>query len=572
MAIPRNTPAAEPLETTVHLDWAREEIPRAELRLLACMLANPELISRACELVRSSDCAAAWSGRLIEEMIVRREQLLAVEDAGARIAILSRELIDFDLAAHEKLDAIYWAGLYDPPEVSPTPSAMEHFALEVVEAAREAYRKLLIENREFGEEQLAKLMAFEKRIASSADADTYIDTAVTGTPLLESSSIPVPDPVVDGLLWPGHVNVLAGRTKIGKTFLVCHVLVRLTTQRKVWLDEPSGLSQRILVLSRDDTTPELARRFRLLEPHNLDWARSILVIGKEQRPPRLDQDGLRVLRSSLEVARRRDAPMTGVVIDPYTHFVPEGARINEDECASALIAGLEELSVEFECWIWLLHHLRKMTGDRKRKDIDDEDLLDELRGSGAIANLARAVAILEKREPHLRRLISFSNVGPTPPAKLLQVCDEGQNLINRWVPVTSTTTSVVELIGPDEEITFSEYCRRRLGLSFAAKPSQAQRRTLSPEFNAAIQDGLLVPGKPVRGAKSVRLSSSALDSARVRSAHTDGSALGFTPPKGGGEGPALLPVVSPPGDVAGLVGASGEKGTKRDEDDAELLY
>lgn len=536
------------------------------------MLAKPELIGRACELVRSSDCAAPWSGRLLEEMIVRRDQLIAVEDAGARVAILSRELIDFDVAAHAKLDAIYWAGLYDPPEVTPTASSMEHFALEVVEAAREAYRKLLIENREFGEEQLAKLLAFETRITSAADAGTYIDTAVTGTPLLESSSIPVPDPVVDGLLWPGHVNVLAGRTKIGKTFLVCHVLVRLTTQRKVWNDEPSGEQQRILVLSRDDTTPELARRFRLLEPHNLDWARSILVVGKEQRPPRLDQDGLRALRLGLEAARRRDTPMTGVVIDPYTHFVPEGARINEDESASALIAGLEELSVEFDVWIWLLHHLRKMSADRKRKDIDDEDLLDELRGSGAIANLARAVAILEKREPHLRRLISFSNVGPTPPAKLLQVCDEGQNLINRWVPVTSTTTPVIELIGPDEEITFSEYCRRRLGLSFAAKPSQAQRRTLNPEFNAAIQDGLLVPGKPVHGAKSVRLSSSALESARVRSAVDGGQSARGHPPKGVGDTPAHLPTASQPGDVARQPALIEEPEPKQEGEHADLAY
>lgn len=567
-----NSQAAPSLERNVHLDWAREEIPRAELRLLACVLAKPDLIGRACELVRSSDCASAWSGRLLEEMNVRRDQLLAVDDAGARVAILSREMVDFDVAAHEKLDAIYWAGLYDPPEVTPGAIPLEHFSLEVVEAARDRYRKLLIEGREFGEEQLERMIAFERRITSAADAGTYLDTAVTGQPLLESSAEPVPAPVIEGLLWPGHVNLLAGRTKIGKTFLVCHALVRLTTRRKVWLDEPNGKDERVLVLSRDDTTPELARRFRMLEPKRTEWSESIYVVGKEQRPPRLDEEGLRVLRSGLEAARRRDAPFTGVVIDPYTHFVPAGARINEDESASALIAGLEELSVEFECWIWLLHHLRKMSSDRKRKDIDDEDLLDEIRGSGAIANLARAVAVLEKREPHLRRLVSFSNVGPTPPAKLLQVCDEGQNLITRWVPVTSTVTALTELIRPNEEITFSEYCRRRLGLGFAAKPSQAQRRTLSPEFNAALQDGQLVLGQPIKGAKSVRLSSSALECARVRSAHTDGSALGFTPPKGGGEGPAHMPVVSPPGDVAGPGARSGPTPPDQDGRDDELLY
>ena len=86
-------------------------------------------------------------------------------------------------------------------------------------------------------------------------------------------------------------------------------------------------------------------------------------------------------------------------------------------------------------------------------------------------------------------------------------------------------------MGPDEEFNMTDYCRRRLGIPFPKKPSQAQRRLLMADFHAAIADHEIRPTEKRKNAQMYRLEGKALQSAQERSALGGGQSAQCALPK-----------------------------------------
>lgn len=353
--------------------------------------------------------------------------------------------------------------------------------------------------------RVAGLGAALDALSRSDDTPTYATTGTTGQALLEASSTLAPSPIVEGLLWPGHVNVLAGASKIGKTFLALAVLRAITTGERPWPGLAPCERGRVLVLSRDDTTAEIARRLRMLDPADTAWAERLVVVGKEQLPAALDPRGMGELERTLTLARREASPFAGVVIDPLSLFTP--GDINREQDVAPVLEALEQLCLAEGVWIWILHHVRKMPGDSRRAaeaTDDDQAIFDSVRGSAAIVQIARAIAVLTKPEPHIRRISPRSNLGPARPTEL-EVCPRGEGDTRYLKPAASAVHPITQLFGPDEPFTFSDFVRRSEGIPAGSDPSNAAKRRHRSAWDDALRRCLITPAERVRHHQYYRL-------------------------------------------------------------------
>jgi len=494
------------------MPWVNS-LPEPELLLVGVAIESPRLVAAARQMLAPADFADAFLSlawcelAAVEPLPGDRAQAHAVALADRLIA---RHGLDYGCLA--KLGIVYARTVDDAdPDTFSAHGALrlarmirrQRLREQLTAAARDLVRDPSAEHTA----RVAAAGAALEQLDREDDAPTYATTGTTGTALLEASSEPAPDPVVPGLLWPGHVNVLAGASKLGKTFLALAVLRAVATGQRPWPGCPPCPVGRVLLLSRDDTTPEIARRLRLLDPSDLAWAHRITVVGKEQRPATLDGQGLAALERAVAAAQRAGDPFAGVVLDPLALLTP--GDINRESDVAPVLEALEHLCLSRGLWVWVLHHVRKMPGDAKaaaaaQVSDDDQAIFDAVRGSASIVQIARAIAVLTKPASHLRRISPRSNLGPARPTELA-VCDPGEHEVRYLRPADPAAHHVTMLFGPEEPFSFSDFVRRSDGLPTGSDPSNAAKRRHHAAWDEALRAGAIAPSERVRGNQYYRL-------------------------------------------------------------------
>ena len=198
---------------------------------------------------------------------------------------------------------------------------------------------------------------------------------VTGTRLM-TLELPQPPPLVEGLLYPG-LTVLAGKPKLGKSFLMLELALALAAGRDA-LGSRAATRGEVLYLAIEDTYRRLQSRLQLLGgtvPEGLHF-------GTRLEP--LDQGGFEQLGGFL----RRHLGVKLVVLDTLARVKPRRqARADIYQEDAALGARLQALAAKFELAMVVVHHLRKAPA---------EDVLDTVSGSLGFTGAADCVLVLSR--------------------------------------------------------------------------------------------------------------------------------------------------------------------------------
>lgn len=211
-------------------------------------------------------------------------------------------------------------------------------------------------------------------------------TLLDGLEVLET---PWPSPpfVVPDLL-PTGLSLLAGKSKIGKSFAVLDLCISVATGT-AFLDEACPLPQgKVLYLAFEDTPRNVARRME------------VLMRGREHLKPAL-KENLKVAASNAGVPRMpggavwlrervlKEADYRLVVIDTLERFRPsdEDGRKHSYSGDYDLLTELKAWAEEHDLAVLLVHHVRKNI-----KDADD--IFDAILGSTGILGAPDTILLL----------------------------------------------------------------------------------------------------------------------------------------------------------------------------------
>ena len=174
---------------------------------------------------------------------------------------------------------------------------------------------------------------------------------VTMSELYENVYLSRP-PIIDGLLYPG-TYIIAGASKLGKSFLMLQLGYHVSTGKSFWNMNVTKGS--VLYLALEDTYPRLQQRlYRMFgEESSDDFYLSVSagVFGKE-------------LEDQLKGFIKKHPDVTLIIIDTL-----QKVREAETQVSYAkdyeLIANAKKISDEFGVCIVTVHHVRKLPSDDK---------------------------------------------------------------------------------------------------------------------------------------------------------------------------------------------------------------
>jgi hypothetical protein len=229
----------------------------------------------------------------------------------------------------------------------------------------------------------------------------------TGERLRATRNRPEPESPFPGVLDPEpHLRVLFGQPKTGKTSLALWIVVRWALGFAPWDGAPTLPGSGVFIISREQPLvriDSLLRRFGRSE----SWESSVFIVGRDPElatPLRplltLDSKGLSLLRQVLDEAKAAGDPIGLVVLDSLSRLKPSGVEENDNDRMSEWLDWLEEIAVEFNVYVLLIHH-KGHARDGSRSDAKSAG-----RGASAIGAVALGLLLLErvKGKPRHRRL------------------------------------------------------------------------------------------------------------------------------------------------------------------------
>jgi hypothetical protein len=357
--------------------------------------------------------------------------------------------------------------------------------------------------------------------AESASKPTPETLGFSGEKLLALLERPRPEPIEAGRPVDGHLSAWIAPAITGKTSLALWSGMARAAGVAPWDDAEARPAGRVLIYSLDEAPEQVARRMHGLATFHpagplRHYAERITVIGpdRETDPEALDglrfgTEGLATLGRWLTDAEQAGEPFAEVYVDAYADVIPVGASENNNESATAIGGALERLAVHHGCAVVLLHHAGKPRADAT----GPTDVRFLARGASALAAKARCVVSVEIVDamPHLRRLRTATNLGPTPGSALFAVADPdgaAEELLF-WKPTDEPLDAVDprELLATGECISTRDLARRLGGDSIPAEdepPGELRRRA------AALRErwkerGLVVVTIGTRKAKMIAL-------------------------------------------------------------------
>jgi RecA-family ATPase len=180
-------------------------------------------------------------------------------------------------------------------------------------------------------------------------------------------------------LIPEGLSIIAGRPKIGKSWLALDVCIAVAAGRYC-LGERKPAQGDVLYCALEDNPRRLQRRIdKLLSPFSESWPEPLAMVNSWRR---LDKGGVNDIGQWIEEA---DKPRL-VVLDTLAGVKPIRTQQGYTEDYESL-AALHRLANEKSVSILVLHHTRKMEAD---------DPVDTVSGTLGLAGCADTVMVLNR--------------------------------------------------------------------------------------------------------------------------------------------------------------------------------
>ncbi len=215
-----------------------------------------------------------------------------------------------------------------------------------------------------------------ERLESGADPRTARAEVLTLGELLADTS-PDPPALVEGLVWPQTITLVAAPTKYGKTQAILQ-LARAVASGQSFLGLRVPAAVPVLYVGQEDALWALRRRMRGIDP-KFGSTRATLHLSPV-KGLLLEGGGVRRL-----VERHRPGLL---LLDPLRRF-----HVREEEKGemALVIRELDLIIRDFGCAVVVTHHTRK-PADRRRRSLEVADV----RGSSVITDQANTIALLAR--------------------------------------------------------------------------------------------------------------------------------------------------------------------------------
>lgn len=208
---------------------------------------------------------------------------------------------------------------------------------------------------------------------------------ITAKELMETEYPPpswiVPDLIPQGLI------IMAGKPKIGKSWIALHIAHRISIGKPVFLaqdkdgnDKFKPSESKVLYFGLEDSERRLKDRLKKIAWQD-EISDNLLMLTRLEK---LDRGGYETLEGLIN-----EYDLKFIIIDTYGRVKPIGRNSNKYEQEVATLEGLQMLAHEYNISIMLIHHTRKNV-----KDIDD--IFDSVHGSIGIQGTADQIMILER--------------------------------------------------------------------------------------------------------------------------------------------------------------------------------
>lgn len=182
--------------------------------------------------------------------------------------------------------------------------------------------------------------------------------------------------IVEGLL-PEGLTILAGKPKIGKSWLALQIATSLSVGLKAFGHFDTKAS-RVLYLALEDSERRLRQRFDIIKAlgseklvfSNSEWSRGVA--------------GLKAIKDHITLPQFKDTKL--IIIDTLGRLLPD-IDLNDYGTSSPFFSGFQRLAQDHGMAIMAIHHTRKSGGD---------DFVDSVTGSNAWTGVADTVAVLTR--------------------------------------------------------------------------------------------------------------------------------------------------------------------------------
>jgi RecA-family ATPase len=234
----------------------------------------------------------------------------------------------------------------------------------------------------FRNPELAEAVEITPRFSSgasdgSARATSWRDHIYTAAALQHMTFPPV-SYCVPGLI-PEGLTIIAGKPKIGKSWLALDVCIAVAAER-LCLGDRKPIQGDVLYAAMEDNRKRMQRRIdKLLSPVSASWPERLTLVHSWRR---LDKGGVHDVREWIEQANNPRL----AILDTLAGVKPIKTQQGYTEDYESLVA-LHRLANEKGVSIIVLHHTRKM---------EAEDVVDTISGTLGLAGCADTVIVLNR--------------------------------------------------------------------------------------------------------------------------------------------------------------------------------
>lgn len=182
-------------------------------------------------------------------------------------------------------------------------------------------------------------------------------------------------------LIPEGTTILAGKPKIGKSWLALDVCMAVADETRFVLGDKRPICGDVLYLALEDNERRLKKRIDKIAQGQARWSNRLAMHTEWKR---VDQGGLEDIEAwckSVEEPRL-------IWIDTLAKIRPIGSRNEQAYSADyRSIEGLQKLSGQYQVGIVVNHHLRKMVSD---------DAFDEVSGTLGLNGAADTIIVMKR--------------------------------------------------------------------------------------------------------------------------------------------------------------------------------
>jgi hypothetical protein len=208
---------------------------------------------------------------------------------------------------------------------------------------------------------------------------TWRDGLITAAQLQTKQFKPVRI-ILPGLI-PEGVTIVAGKPKIGKSWLALDVCLAVADETRFVLGDTRPVHGNALYLALEDNPRRLKKRIDLIVQAG-SWPEQLELHTEWKR---MDHGGLEEIEAWCKSAKEPRL----IWIDTLAKIRPLGGR-NEQAYAAdyRAIEGLQKLSGQYGVGVVLNHHLRKMSSE--------EDALDDVSGTLGLTGAADTIIVMKR--------------------------------------------------------------------------------------------------------------------------------------------------------------------------------